>query len=165
MDPISCPNIFWHFIPLCSGEADVIWPRWSLGAQTAVNFGQLKLVFCRKLSPLKQTKASQGHKQDFQIYRSFLGSELDIKIARHWRGASSKSPIRIHKNFKWFQSTTSSSLCQRVVSWKKVNLRLKRFICKFMSNEVDFWFNNQSEAAQCRVVRSWSLPCRVDCLH
>ena len=39
---------------------------------TAVNFGQLKLVFCRKLSPLKQTKASQGHKQDFQNTPQFL---------------------------------------------------------------------------------------------
>ena len=38
---------------------------WSVKCcKTAVNFGQLKLVFCRKLYPLNQTKASQGHKHN-----------------------------------------------------------------------------------------------------
>ena len=103
--------------------ADVIWPWWSLRVQTAVNFGQLKVVFCRKLSPLKQTKASQGHKQDFQNTPQFLWvlnwniSSLSAErkdsnaMFRGW-GASSNSLIRIHKNCKCFQSTISSSLCQ-----------------------------------------------------
>ena len=42
---------------------------WSVKCcKTAVNFGQLKLVFCRKLYPLNQTKASQGHKQKSKKY-------------------------------------------------------------------------------------------------
>ena len=125
----------WHFIPRVQScwcyLAPVVTHSLSR-VLTAVNFGQLKLklVFCRKLSPLKQTKASQGHKQDFQNTPQFLwdlNRIISSLLTEHkdsnavlWRGASSKSLIRIHKNFKWFLSTISSTLGQRVVSWKKV---------------------------------------------
>ena len=133
----------WHFIPRVQScwcyLAPVVTHSLSR-VLTAVNFGQLKLklVFCRKLSPLKQTKASQGHKQDFQNTPQFLwdlNRIISSLLTEHkdsnavlWRGASSKSLIRIHKTLNGFNQRLQAHY---VRGWS-LGKRLKEIYYTFM---------------------------------